>query len=192
MLVDLDPPAAGNEQVRALAAQLRLPAEHVDVPDGHARLARLVETAMQQVEARTGRALLRRRFEIRAERWPQPRCMPLPILPISGIEAFGLRDADGTETLGDLAAIRVDLLGPAPALVLTPPARLPVARAGQTAFVRVIAGYDESWRAVPPDLQQAVLLIAATLHDHGVADAQAAVMPFGALSLLEPYRRVRL
>ena len=59
--------------------------------------------------------------------------------------------------------------------------------------IRFQAGFGDSFSAVPADLQQAVLLLAAHYHefrhDTGLG---AGCMPFGVPALLERYRIVRI
>jgi uncharacterized phiE125 gp8 family phage protein len=192
MLIDLSPPAVRPEQVGELASQLRLPAAYADEPEGAARLERFVEAAMALAEKRTRRVLLARSFEYRLAAWPSGDRVALPVAPVSAIEAVGVRSVSGEEVTltGDL--LRVDALRAMPEIVIPAPSMLPLLSDGDTAFVRFVAGYGANWTDVPADLRLAVMMIGAALHDHGMADPEAVQMPFGALALLEGYRRVRL
>jgi uncharacterized phiE125 gp8 family phage protein len=58
--------------------------------------------------------------------------------------------------------------------------------------VRFTVGYGSSWESVPGDLRLAASMIAAALHDHGTDDPLSVSLPFGAITLLDPYRRMRL
>ena len=55
------------------------------------------------------------------------------------------------------------------------------------------AGYGPAWSDLPPDLAQAVMLLAAHYYEHREATALGAgCMPFGVTSLLNRYRPMRL
>jgi uncharacterized phiE125 gp8 family phage protein len=192
MLIDLSPPAVRPEQVGELASQLRLPAAYAEEPEGAARLERFVEAAMTLAEKRTRRALFARAFEYRLVAWPAGDRVALPISPVTAIEAVGVRSASGDEVLLAGEVLRIDALRAMPEVVISAPGRLPLVGEGYTAFVRFVAGHGTSWTDVPADLRLAVMMIGAALHDHGAVDPEAVQMPFGALALLEGYRRVRL
>jgi uncharacterized phiE125 gp8 family phage protein len=192
MLIDFSPPAVRPEQVGELASQLRLPVAYAEEPEGARRLERFVEAAMTLAEARTQRAFLARPFELRLAAWPSADRVVLPIAPVSAIEAVGVRAASGEEVRLTGEVLRLDTLRAMPAVVVAAPGRLPPVGEGDTAFVRFTAGHGANWTDVPADLRLAVMMIGAALHDHGAADPDAVQMPFGALALLEGYRRVRL
>ena len=54
------------------------------------------------------------------------------------------------------------------------------------------AGFGVVWDAVPADLAQAVLLLAARYHEDRTFEGSQAAMPFGVSALIERWRSVRV
>ena len=70
---------------------------------------------------------------------------------------------------------------------------LPMVPSGGVIEILFRAGYGAAWSDLPPDLGQAVLLLAAHFYEHRSETALAeGCMPFGVASLIERYRKVRL
>ena len=191
MLTDLAPPAAAAAQIEALAAQLRLPVGYVDEPDGRARLAALIEAAVCHVESRTGRSLLRRSFLLTTASWPDDGRLEVPTAPVVRVIGLDLVASDGARSAVDISAVAVDALGAVPVVRLTPGSQWPTIPVGGWAELVLEAGYGVAWTDVPADLRLAVIMMAASLHDTGLAP-EALAVPFAVIALTEPYRRVRL
>lgn len=191
MLIDLSPPVAAPVHVAEIADQLRLPSAHVEEPDAQARLGRLFAIALRIIEARTERALVRRRFAVRAERWAPGGRLPLPIAPVHRIEALSVVAADGGVTAVELATLRLDALAERPTISALTPHRLPPIPRQAHAEAVIEAGYGPDWRDVPPELQQACVLLAAALYEQPWSES-AGALPRSVLQLIEPWRRIRL
>jgi uncharacterized phiE125 gp8 family phage protein len=59
--------------------------------------------------------------------------------------------------------------------------------------VTLLAGYGPEWSDLPPDLAQAVMLLAAHFYEYRSDGAlHGASMPFTVTGLIERYRTVRL
>ena len=178
--------------VTALADHLRLGTAFAgDLP-----LAGLLEShlraAIAAIEARTGKALLRRAFRLRLGRWRGAGLHPLPVAPVVALgEVALLSEAGARIVLGpNLFALVPDMHRPK--LVAVSGTLPPIAERG-LAEIGFQAGFAESWDGVPPDLAQAVLLLAAEFHEnrHDPGDGRAG-MPASVLALIGRWRTVRV
>lgn len=148
-----------------LAAHLRLPegAPELDATD---ELAALLAAAQAAVERRAGLALSPRTLRVEAE--VRDGALTLGVHPVTAVTDVA---RDG-ETVTGWHRIGARLSG------------LP---RGMVA-VTFEAGFDP----LPPDLAQAVLLLAAHWYERReAADAALAPLPLGVASLLAPFREVR-
>lgn len=191
MLVDLAPPAATAAQIEALAAHLRLPLGYIDEADGRARLAALVEAAVCHIENRTGRALMRRPFGLTTASWPDDGRVEIAFAPLVRVIGLDLVASDGARQAADAGVLMVDALGARPAVRPATGSRFPPIPSGGQAELVLEVGYGLEWTEVPADLRLAVVMLAAALHDTGLAP-EARAIPFGVVALTEPYRRVRI
>lgn len=192
ILVELAEVPASALPVARLKEHLRLGTGFSDdaVQDG--LLQGFLRAATAAVEARTGKALLERPFELTVHHWHRSDRQPIPVAPVGSVSAVALLDATGQATAIPLSSLRleIDAMRPclAPAGGLLPP--IP---AGGAARVTFEAGYGAAWAQVPPDLAQAVMMLAAHYHEHRADTAlSSGCMPFGVTALIERYRPLRL
>lgn len=193
MLVDLTAPAANALPVAVLRDHLRLGAgfEIAEDPAETAALAGFLRAAIATIEARTGKVLLARQFRLRLDDWRDPRGQPLPMAPVSAVETVGIDDGTGRVlSVGPEGwSLQPDLQRP----VLLPRSGYlpPVPEAG---FVTIVfqAGFGPTWSDVPPDLAQAVLLLAARYYEDRSFEGTQAAMPFAVSGLIERWRSVRV
>lgn len=151
-----------------------------------------VRAAIAAIEARTGKVLIRRGFIWTLTAWRDLHQQTLPIAPVQAITQVKLIDEAAVETVVDPAryALRPD--SQAPALVSRGCALPSIPQYG-TAEVRFDAGYGAGWADLPPDLGQAVFLLAAHYYENRAVLADGdKPMPFGVSLLIDRYRRVRL
>ncbi|SFI38637.1 head-tail connector protein [Jannaschia pohangensis] len=159
-----------------LAAQMRLPDGFESVPGMAERLRLRLRSAIAAVERRLGKALIAREFTLIGVSEGGQKVS----LPIAPVEAVLSSEADHSGTTETLGAASVDDDGYRPVAKLA----RSVARGDRLTLV-VQAGYGP-WTAVPPDLRQAVLLVADAMEtDHGK-------VPEAAEALLAPHRLLRL
>lgn len=192
MLVEETAPPAAALPVEGLRAYLRLGTGFDLTADAaeDAALAGFLRAAIAAIEARTGKVLLTRRFRMRIEDWRDPQGQPLPLAPVLSVDAITLDDGTGAETPVALEAVRLvpDTQRP---LLLPVGAALPVV--ADRGFVTVLftAGFGTSWSAIPADLAQAVLMLAAQFYEDRGSAGVFAGLPFGVAALVERWRAVR-
>ncbi|MFD1882369.1 head-tail connector protein [Paracoccus pacificus] len=193
-IVEETAPEASALPIAELRAHLRL-GSGFDLAENPAETAALVgylRAAISTIEARTGKVLLSRRFRWELDDWRDRLGQPLPLSPVTAIEALEIDDGAGNRRLiaADQYALRPDSQRPwlIPSGTILPS----VPRLG---FVVITfrAGFGQTWAGVPPDLAQAAVMLAARFYeDRGQADAGSrAGLPFGVSTLIEKWRAVR-
>ena len=155
-------------------------------------LASFLRAAIAAIEARTGKALISRLFTMTVQEWADPQAQALPVGPVRQIVSVTVVARDAMETV--IEPQRYWLVRDMQAPLLKPSgAMLPFIPPQGSVEVLFEAGLGESWGAVPADLQQAVLMLAAHYyeyrHETRLGDG---CMPFGVSSLIERYRPLRI
>lgn len=189
MLIELTATPSAALPVAVLAAQLRLAGGFADAADDEAGLARCLRGALAAIEARIGKALFTRRFLLTVLAWQTATAHPLPLAPVQAITAIRTLTRDGVQVSVDPASYRLqpDLHRPC---VVSTGARLVQPMQAGSVEVEFEAGYGVDWGDIPADLQQAVIMLAATYWGQESDPAQG--MPQAVVVLLEPYRPRRL
>ncbi|SEO50622.1 phage conserved hypothetical protein, phiE125 gp8 family [Salinihabitans flavidus] len=178
--------------VAAFREHLRLGSGFADDSLQDGVLASFLRAALAAIEARTGKALLERSFALTVQAWHGPERQPLPLAPISAVGEVVLVDGDGGETLVAPSAYRL-LPDPWRPVLYAVGAHLPRIGAEGHAVVCFVAGYGPDWNDLPPDLCQAVLLLAAHYYEHrNETTLGSGCAPFGVTSLIERYRPMRM
>ena len=178
--------------VQALKDQLRLGSGFTDAGMQDGLIDAYLRAAIAAVEGRIGKVLIARRFNWRIEDWRSQSEQALPVAPVSAIVSVTLYDANGVATVlaGSSYVLVQDTHRPKLAArgVLLPT----VFQDGRIEIV-FDAGFGAAWANVPPDLQQAVLLLAAGYYEnrHDAA-AQPAGLPQSVQVLIERWRTVRV
>jgi uncharacterized phiE125 gp8 family phage protein len=193
MLVELTAPALEALPVAGLREQLRLGTGFEMASDvaETAALAGFLRAAIAAIEARTGKVLLTRQFRLRLEEWRDPAGQPLPLAPVGSIDRVEMTDAAGAGIVveADRWRLMPDMQRP----MLMPVAPwLPEVPAGGFVQVTFSAGFGSFWDAVPADLAQAVLMLAARHHEDRTFEGADAAIPFGVSALIERWRSVRV
>lgn len=148
-----------------------------------------LRAALAAVEARIGKALLARQFRLELGCWRDAGAQALPVAPVSAVVELRLRDAAGTVTVVAPARYRLQADRHRPRL-LAVGLLLPEVPQDGRAEVVFEAGFGADWADVPPDLAQAVLLLAAQFYERRHEGGGA--LPGAVLALLERWRNVRL
>jgi uncharacterized phiE125 gp8 family phage protein len=176
MLTELAPVPAGDLPIAALRDHLRLGTGFADdsVQDGI--LETVLRAALAAVEGRTGRALLVRGFALEATASGGGVALPVGPAMVTMVEVVA---GDGSRM--DVTA-RVSVTGGSRPVVSSLPGY-------GTVVIGFAAGFG-AWDSVPPDLRQAVLMLAAAWYED--RDAAGAAFPAAVAAILAPWRVLRL
>lgn len=154
-----------------------------------AALAGFLRAAIANVEARTGKVLLEKAMCLRLEDWRDRLAQPLPVAPVTRIDAILIDDGVGGITQVDAGLYRLRPCTQRPQVVATGVVLPHVPRRGGVE-IRFTAGFG-AWSDVPPDLAQAVMLLATRYYEDRSFEGSASAMPFGVSALIERWRAVR-
>lgn len=151
-------------------------------------LAVHLRAAIAAIEARIGKVLLTRRYRLTLPDWRSLTGQPLPLAPVSGVVSVVVFDAEG----GQVPVTRFRLMQDRhrPKLVAAGLLFPQVPTDGRIE-ITFDAGFGAAWTDVPPDLAQAVLLLAAEYYERR-HDGQVAGLPVGVQMLIETWRNVRV
>lgn len=179
--------------VQVMKDHLRLGTGFADDGMQDGLIAGHLRAAIAAIEGRTGKALLARRFVLRLDRWRVSQGgQALPMAPVSGLVSVSLIDRTGVAFVVPVSAYRLvpDMQRPR---VMGAGMALPVVPDEGAVEVVFDAGFGTDWAAVPADLGQAVLLLAAefyeTRHDGGQVGL---AVPLAVQALIERWRTVRV
>ena len=150
-----------------------------------------LRAALAAIEGRIGKALISRDFLLELNGWRWPDCQAFPLAPVNAVASVTMRDRDGMTAVVDPARYKLERDAHRPKLVATA-AILPGIPVGGTVEVVLTAGFGPAWADVPPDLAQAVFLLAAEYHENRHEDGARGTMPFGVTALIERWRTVRV
>lgn len=192
MLTEISEVPLAGLPLDAFKAHLRLGTGFSDGSVQDEVLESLFRAALAAIEARTSKAVLTREFELRLRLWTSAVAQVFPIAPVSSIVSLTRVDAEGAESAVDPGTYRLRADAHRPALEAAG-TLLPAIPNGGEVRVRFIAGYAVDWDGVPPDLRQAVLLLAAHYYEYRAETALAeGCMPFGVSALIARYSDLRL
>ena len=150
-----------------------------------------LQAAIAAIEARTGKVLLNKSYRMTLTAWREAQRQPLPVAPVSSVDAVRVVDGMGQASVIGAAQYRFQPDMHRPVLLGTTSA-LPVIANDGTAEVDFVAGYGRAWSNIPKDLGQAALLLAAHYYENRAAAGSDVGFPIGVSGLLEPYRELRL
>lgn len=155
-------------------------------------IAGFLRAALATIEGRTGKAILARDFVLRLADWSGRDRQPLGIAPVSAVTGVWLVAPSGAEVAVDPALWRLEADGAQPCLRATG-WHFPTVSTGGGLRIAFTAGFGATWDAVPADLAQAVLMLAAHYYEYRTETALGAgCMPFGVTALIERYRPMRI
>jgi len=178
--------------VQALKDHLRLGTGFADDGMQDGLVESYLRAAMAAIEGRIGKVLISRRYLLTLEDWRQGDAQALPVAPVSAVVSLTLVDVAGTAVVVAPSAYRLvqDMHRPRLASVSL---GLPAVPSGGRAEVVFDAGFGANWAAVPADLAQAVMLLAAEYYEHRHdAGVRSGGLPFDVVTLIERWRTVRV
>lgn len=178
--------------LQALKDHLRLGSGFADDGMQDALVESYLRAAMAAIEARIGKVLLARRFLLTLQDWRGPSEQALPVAPVSALVSVTLLDALGVPTVVVPARYRLvpDTQRPKLAAVGM---LLPAVPSDGRVEIVFDAGFGAVWSAVPPDLAQAVLLLAAEFYERRLDAGQRSFgLPVTVQTLIEKWRTVRV
>ncbi|MEM6409264.1 MAG: phage head-tail connector protein [Pseudomonadota bacterium] len=192
VLVELTSIDLSDLPMDAFKAHLQLGTGFADDSVQDEVLESYIRAAISAIEARIGKMLLSRDVVWELSSWSGASEQALPVAPVSAITGLATVDKTGSETEIDLAhvSLRKDTHRPK---MLSAGAGLPTIPAGGAVRISFTAGFGPSWIDVPPDLREAVFLLAANYYENRRDQSGAGgLMPFGVMALLEAHRNIRV
>lgn len=177
--------------VQGLKDHLRLGTGFSDDGMQDALIEGYLRSALAAIEGRIGKVLIARRFLWILEEWRDLQGQALPVAPVTAVVLISLVNASGSVTVLDPARYRLvpDTHRPRLAAVGV---LLPVVPVDGKAEVVFDAGFGTTWAAVPADLAQAVLMLAAEFYERRHEAGLSASLPFAVQALIERWRNVRV
>jgi uncharacterized phiE125 gp8 family phage protein len=178
--------------VQALKDHLRLGSGFSDDGMQDALIESYLRAAMTAIEARIGKVLLARRFLLTLQDWRAASEQALPVAPVSGLVSVTLVDVVGVPTVVAPARYRLVPDTHRPKLAAVGMLLPSVPSDGRVEIV-FDAGFGAVWSAVPPDLAQAVLLLAAEFYERRLdTGGRSFGLPVTVQALIEKWRTVRV
>ena len=151
-----------------------------------------LRAALGAVEGETGKILLPRTYQYVLTAWWDHTCQSLPVAPVSAIQSFTIVNLSGGADVIDVGSYRLRPDTHAPALVANSWS-LPTIPVGGTAEIVFDAGYGAVWADAPPDLRQAVLMLATHYYENRSAvGGRALAMPKGPAAICARYKPIRI
>ena len=155
-------------------------------------LAGFLRAALAAIEARTNKVLIARSFEWSLNRWRHPDQQGFPVAPVIAVIAMFMETREGVRSQVDPAWFWLERDAQRP-LLRAGGTQLPQIPRNGKAVIEFEAGFGPIWADLPPDLKQAVLLLAAHYYEYrNETSLGEGCMPFGVSSLIERFRNFRL
>ncbi len=182
----LTPPAAPPVALARARQFLR-----VDDSSDDALIAAMIAAAARHLEQVAGLALITSQWRLWADCPPPPGAsLRIPLAPISSIDEVAVRDASGWQVV-PAADWQADLA--------SRPARLRAANPWprpdgglNTVRITFTAGFGADESAVPEELQQAILILAAHFYEFREGGALPAGLPPQVRALIRPHQPTML
>ena len=192
LLTELTTISGAALPVQGLKDHLRLGTGFADSGMQDGLLEGYLRSAISAIEGRTGKALLSRQFKLTLEDWRDGSEQALPVAPVSAVVSLTLHNLANTATVIPADRYRLVQDTHRPKLAAAGYV-LPVVPIDGRIEIVFAAGFGATWANVPPDLQQAVFLLAAQYYEHRneFAEAQPG-LPYPVQALIERWRTVRV
>lgn len=178
--------------IQALKDHLRLGTGFSDGNMQDGLIESYLRAALSAIEGRTGKAILQRRFKLVLQDWRDASEQALPVAPVAGIVSVTLYTASGAATVLGASTYRLVADTHRPKLAAVG-YLLPLAPTDGRIEVIFDAGFGATWAGVPPDLQQAVFLLAGQYYEQRNDFSEGvAGLPYPVQALIERWRTVRV
>jgi uncharacterized phiE125 gp8 family phage protein len=192
MLSETSQTPSGSLPIAALKDHLRLATGFGNEGLQDGLLEAQLRAAIAAIEARIGKVLITRSYRLTLAQWRDLGAQSLPLAPVAGVQRVSVFDAAGGEVVVDPARYRLQADAHRPKLVSVG-LLLPAVPQDGRVEIAFQAGFGAAWAAVPPDLAQAVLLLAAQYYEtRHMTVAQNIGLPMAVQTLIERYRNVRI
>lgn len=178
--------------VQGLKDHLRLGSGFSDDAMQDSLIESYLRAAMAAIEGRTGKALMTRRFKLVLQDWRDASEQALPVAPVSQVVSVTLVDSAGATTVVATDRWRLVQDGSRPKLA-SKGYLLPMVPTEGRVEILFDAGFGATWATVPPDLQQAVFLLAAQYYEtRNDFTGATSGLPYPVTALIERWRTVRV
>ena len=191
MLIELSTVASGVLPLAEFREHLRLGSGFADDNLQDSVLETCLRAALAAIEARIGKAVLKRRFSWTLTSWATGSVQSLPVAPVVALESVALENMDGAATLVDLNTLRLLPAVDRPKLVAKT-GSLPFIPSNGQAILVFEAGFGDDWTEVPSDVAQACMMVAAKFYEDRDANESGSALPQSVMDLIGKYRPMRL
>ena len=192
LLTELTTIASNVLPVQNLKDHLRLGTGFSDSGMQDGLIEGYLRSAMAAIEGRIGKALMTRRFKLTLPDWRDLSEQALPVAPVGAIVSVTLVDAALDSTVVAAGRYRLVQDTHRPKVAATSYLLPAVPMDGKIEVV-FDAGFGATWAEVPPDLQQAVMMMAAQYYEHRNQFAETTPgLPYPVQALIERWRIVRV
>ena len=178
--------------VQALKDHLRLGSGFSDGTLQDGLIEGYLRASIAAIEGRIGKALIARRFRLTLQDWRAVGEQPLPVAPVSAVISVTTFDAAAVAAVVPASRYRLvpDVSRPKLAAIGV---LLPMVPTDGRVEIVFDAGFGAAWAAVPADLGQAVLLLAAEYYEnrHDLGGRMPG-LPVAVQVLIERWRTVRV
>ncbi|SNR60914.1 head-tail connector protein [Puniceibacterium sediminis] len=170
-------------------------------------LASFLRAAMAAIEARTGKVLLQRSFQLLLTEWASVDRQPLPVAPVlavgqvslcrpilpdTDLEQLNIISEQGTSQILDPMRYRLELDTHVPCLRMRSGCFPTIPNDGM-AVIRFSGGLAPTFQDLPADMAQAVLMLAGHYDEYrNDVGLSQGCMPFGVTSLIARYCPMRI
>ncbi|MEM7470040.1 MAG: hypothetical protein AAF340_01725 [Pseudomonadota bacterium] len=192
VLVELTSVDLSDLPMDAFKAHLQLGTGFADDSVQDEVLESYIRAAMAAIEARIGKMLLSRDVIWELSAWSSLSVQSLPVAPVSAVNAVTIVSDAGAETPVEPThyTLRKDTHRPQ---LKAAGSVLPTIPSNGVSRISFTAGFGPSWLDVPPDLREAVFLLAAHYYENRRdQNGSSGLMPFGVMALLEAHRNIRV
>jgi len=191
-LVELAPIGVEALPIGGFRDHLRLGSGFADDGLQDAVLEAYLRGALSAVEGLVGKALFTRGFRWEVEGWLRLNWQPMPLRPVTAVNAVEIEDAFGNRAVADPGQYRLRPSGERQALCGVGAGVLPPIPDGGHGIVDFEAGYGAGWGDLPAELRQAVMILAAHYYEARAGQSAHEGIPPEVRALTARHRPVRL